>query len=1052
MGSNAPWDNDGVSDDLESQVTASSSGSSVSRKSSKRWHRETGAGHRRVPVEMNVSDAVVKQIRQDYGFDPILAPSQEFHSHPHLAIQRNRLEIRALKEIAHLHGDPMIWDVGSGARRHAKHRIHCLCPYMQPGDAARHTLATKNGNSVCTHRLQECDCGTADVLLFVHSAYYFSLEELVKQIDKSKLGEAYVVGHLFQEAYGALSYEEGSYRFDLTSRDDWVITKVRGNAHEYRHPPLLWDGRIPTTTDGKTLHVEQIVQMGDTYLWRVRVVQQTQIQEPPVMWQHALVDYKHMGPIYVPGNDSVTKQSLAANGQVEVQIDQLVGRYGWLWTYTTNGRVYIPRGLVEEVASKVVRQKRDPALMMDVVYKFKAALASSRLPAGARLDAITIGSALAFNLNVKNEIDTSHTIVSRYSEDWKLHTYLHTLSPIRATAWWMILVWAFLTALWAGGWFTFDAEVQLPYHLSLAIALLLTLPVFCLFCCSVGSFCTARYHSRRTADNWSRTLYTEAHTSHIVGDVISPTITRFPAYPNLREPLLPPGCGDIVIGPDPRPPRHPGRLATPLTLDGIGVSEVVPTIPRTDQEAEITAITLRMLTPPTEVKQNAYDKFIALGGKAAKMLLAIRVTGYDTMHDEWMNQSKFPKHVREKFLRAWQKCNLGNSIPNRGMFNAFVKLEKMKAVAMDLIEGLKTRLINGPPDAVKVAVGPWTAQLYYKLLSAWDGIKCPILYASGKTPDEIGSVIDRFVGECGGWSDVIGIWDDCSMYDSTLENELLKVRDIVYPAVGFPKETMAWLHSVSPKGATPHGVSYDLGEKIVRVWTEQPMLVPMMKLRSGEMDTNLIGTMINALAHESGLPPHVKYLMLVCGDDNLILMRKTDFTHEIANNLRQHLEDLGLKPTQGISDRRCDWEFCSKLLWSGIDRKTNRECTVLGPKPARWLHRVGWMVNGPLEPNFREVVLSSYQDVHHIPLLREYVTKGMEVSMHQKRSGRIWSEMKHVSRMFDCAAINFTMLAERYNITTAHYEQFCARINQVVAPRTVISLPWLDVAAKRDEE
>jgi hypothetical protein len=1047
---NALWDNDRVSD-IESQYS-SLSDSTVSRKSSKRWNRETGSGHRRIPVGMNFSDEVVKQVRKDYGIDPLIAPSQEYHDHPHLALQRNLLEVRAMKEIKHTRGDVLIWDVGSGARRHAKHRIHCLCPYLQPGDDLRLNLASRNGNTVCAHRLQDCTCGVPDVLLFVHSAYYFGVNEMISQIKRSTFKEAYVVGHLFKDAFGSFAYGEGDYYFDLSSKEDWVVTKVKGNAHTYQHPPLPWDGYMGANDEGETLGVEQVARMGDTYLWRVVVT--PHVPPPSTLdWRSAVVDVDHMGPIHVPGYDAITKQCLAANDRVEVQVDHLIGRYGYLFTYTRNGRIYIPRGVIEDVATELVRKVRDPALMADVVYKMKAAVKKSRLPAGARLDAVTIGSALAFNINVQNEVDTGHTIASRYSYLWRLHERVHSLVPVKATSLMCLGLYLFLLICWSTLVGVFDVEVAWSGKVKAIVSAALIAPPFVILLLVFGSFCLGRYHARRTMDNWSRTLFTESLTSHIVDDAARPLLFNFPANPHLRPPVVPPACGTIEIGPDPRPPKHPGRLRLPLTLDGVGVAEAVPSAPRTDQESEVTAITLRMLTAPTVVVPTAYDKFISMEGDGARSLMNIRCTGYDQMYDEWINQAKFPKAVREKFHRAWDKCNRGESVPPVGMFNAFVKFEKMKAMTMEAMEGLKTRLINGPPDAVKVAVGPWTAQLYNRLVHVWDGVQSKICYASGKTPDHIGRVIDQFVESCGGFQNVIGVWDDCTAYDSTLENELLALRDVVYPRVGFPAQTMAWLHSVSPKGVTPHGVKYDLGKKMIRVpWSGEQVEVPMEKLRSGEMDTNLIGTIVNAIAHESGLPADDKWLMLVCGDDNLLLYYRAHFKKSIADDLLEHLRDLGLQPTQGISEDRADWEFCSKLLWEGWDPQLRRVQTVLGPKPARWLHRVGWALNGPNEPNFREVMLSSYQDVNHIPLLGAYVYRGLQVSSTMRRTGRVWSEMKHVSKKFDCTEHNYSMLEKRYGVTREHVEEFHIKVSQIMEPRTVISLPWIISAVKRDEE
>jgi len=1044
-------DNDDLSD-IESQSHVSSSSSSAASRKSNTTSDCTSPGLRKIPVGMNFSDEVATQMTKEYGLIPIRASSLEYHLHPHLAVQRNMCEIRALSEIRKMHGrEIQVVDVGSGARRHAKSKIHCLCPYLQPGDAERLNSAIRNGNTVCKHTLQTCQCVTPGVLLFVHSAYYFSVEELVKHIRSSVAQEAYVVGHLFEEAYGAFAHGEGGYRFDLSSVDDWVITKVVGNHHEYRHPPLPWDGKEARHGDA-VLDVEIITKMGDTYLWRVRVADRPATSDPPVDWRAAVVDHTHMGVIHIPGFDAITRQALSANDRVEVQVDHVYGRYGDLWTHTSNGRVYMPRGAIEEIAGDIARKVRDPALMADVVYKMKAVMKKSRLPAGARLDAITIGSALAFNINVHNEVDTQATIVNRYSNLWKLHALLHNMTPVKATTWITLVIYLIVFVLWFVLVLVFDFQMPVDDDGRAAIACLLLVPPAVLWIVLVVRYCVARHQARRTADNWSRTLYTEAVTSHITGSTAQPLLTRFPAYPGLRAPCIPPGCGSVEVGEDPRPPKHPGRVKTPLTLDGIGIAETVPAVPRVDQDAEMTAITLRMLTAQTNVNPDAFARYRDMQGEAARLLMDIRLTGSATMHTDWINQAKFPLNVRQKFLKAWGKADQGESIPKKGVFNAFVKFEKMKSVGMTDIEGLKTRLINGPPDAVKVAVGPWTARLYSALIDVWDGIKCHVCYASGKTPDEIGRVCDRYAQSVGGWENVVAVWDDCTAYDSTLENELLSTRDTVYPAVGFPRQTMAWMHSVSPVGVTPHGLKYDLGKKTLMDINGKPYDVDMVKLRSGELDTGLIGTIVNALAHESGLPADMSYLMLVCGDDNLVLTRKDTFDEKVAHNLKSHLEALGLKPTQGISERRCDWEFCSKLFWEGRDPKTGVVQTVLGPKPARWLHRIGWTLNGPTEPNFREVMVSASQDVSHIPLLHEYVTKGLELSRNQRSRGRTWSEMKHVSKSYECVQANMSMLYDRYGIGEEQVIEFRTTLRDIIAPGTVISVPWIEAAAKRDEE
>lgn len=1044
--SNGPFDNDDASIDLESQTDAGSDLSSASRK---RVTKPGYPGPRRVPIHMNVPERTYNQFIQAYGVEPILARSQMFHLHPHLAYQRNSLELHALKVIGRT---KRIWDVGSGARRHAHYRIHCLCPYLQPGDDVRLNQAITNGNSVCKHKLQECTCEVPDVLLFVHSSYYIQYSDLKKSILASHDKVAYVVGHELPDAYGSLAYGEAEYKLALVQGRLMVDMKVKGNQHAYTHPLLPWRDGHDRDHDSM-LAVTVVTRLGDTALWRVTVVPRVDNQAVDT-WNRAIVEQSETGVVHVPAWDNLTKQSAAAIGLQLYNVDSLYGYGSWLFSQTTSGCIYMPRGMIETIAFELRNKPRDPASFADAKFMVDKAMRGIPMPAGEKLTAATVATALAFNVNVQNEVDLAHTATKRYSRLWKIHSTLMSLSPIKTiNVWWVVVVGvlAFVLGVLAViVWVLGSEESQRNQWLWEAFPLLGFVVSFSMF---IVCFCCLKYakwQSRKTGENWSRTLFHEETVSNITGGLTYVPRMAFPVHSALREPLVP-TSGSYVQEHDPRPPKHPGKPRLGLHLEGVATSLAVPTAPRTDAEAEISAITHRMLLPPTVVQPDALKKFMDIGSRlSGKLLMNIRVTGSDTMYDEWINQSKFTLAVREKFRKAYETLVKGAVLPKIGMYHCFVKFEKMKNLTPEKVwEGLKARLINGPPDAVKVAVGPWTARLYAALLKEWDGRKCSVLYASGRTPDEIGKICDEFANIHGGWDNIVAIWDDCATYDATLENELLAKRRQVYPAVGFSEMTMAWLESTVSAGATTHGVKWELGEKIV---DREEGPVKAKKLYSGEMDTNLIGTIVNAEAHESGLPDDLPHLTLVCGDDSIIFAPKSRVDQQVCADLLQHLIYLGLKPTQGVSDRRCDWEFCSKLFWLAKDRQTGRIQTVLGPKPARWLTRLGWTTNTPNGMNFPQAIFSSMNDVAHVPLLNEYTMKCWKLTAHMKRRGAEWTEMKHVSKRYDGVPENYAILEARYGICEPHLAEFTANLDAIVRLPVVIDLPWIVRASERDEE
>jgi hypothetical protein len=1030
-------DNTSANDyDVESQ-SSTSVGASDSRKGSK------DDGLRPYPVQMNMSKNKVDEFKRLYGINPILRPSEVYHQHPHLAYQRDRLELEALKEIGR---EAKVYDVGSGARRHAHYNIHCLCPYLQPGDATRLNKAIKNGNSVCTHKLEEwCNCSSEpDTFLFVHSAYYISGSDLLKAIKQSTFKEIYVVGHLFDEAFGSMAHDEADYRMDLRSQRPEIVMRVRGNVHEYRHAPLMWDGDEPHVGDVR-LHVETLRKIGCTYLWKVR---EGGPYFPPTVrmdWRSAVVDHTQMGPIHVPGWDAVTRQALTANDILNVECDRVYGKGSWLMGETTQGRIYVPKGVIARCAREHPTRPRDPGLLLDMNHWMKKAFNSARLPEEEKLMSQTFAAAIAFNLNVRNEIDVNHTSESRFSSVWKIHAATVALTPLKVCRLSTIVFWTVFATLVSFVYLFWGPVEPLPVGLSLVGMTLFVSTIFFL------TFCFKKWQSRRTTDNWSSVLYHEQEVSSVTGGISSVLSRfRFPAFKGLREPLLPPDGQQLIVGEDPKPPKHPGQVKEVITLQGVGFSTAVPTAPRTDQESEITAITHRILVPVTNVDRHALDKFYDIESTPeGRKLLDIQITGSHDMYTNWINQDKFTAAQKMKFMKEYDDKVKGDQAPKRGtLFNVFAKFEKMKVLTREGLEGLKTRLINGPPDAVKVAVGPWTARLYAAVRKVWNGRDSRILYASGMTPDEIGKVCDEFAEANGGWDNMVGIWDDCTAYDSTLENELLEIRSKLYPKVGFPESVMQWMASTASAGMSKHGCVFKLGKKTI--WTGDE--VELRRLFSGEMDTNLIGTIINGLAHLSGLPKVLCFLMLVCGDDNFILMPRSEDIPEIATALKEHLEALGLKPTQGISPNRGDWEFCSRLFWPAKDRQTGKIVTVLGPKPGRWLHRIGWSLASPHQNNFRQAMLSSMNDVAHIPILNAYVAMGVKLSHGMKARGKEYSELKHVTKCYDPVPEALKMLDERYGLTALHVQTICDSFKLCKKLPIVIESTWIESAAKRDEE
>lgn len=999
----------------------------------------SGPKYPRKPVGFNMTSQQIIDFEKVYGITPITRPSEPPHPHPHLAYQRNTLERAAFKYALAL-DTGKVADVGSAAKRvrDINPRIHCLVPQLQPGDANRLMEGKRAKATLCVHRLQECTCGPFDALVFIHSGYYFTdYTEWKCELAKTKYKTAYVVGHKFDDAYGTTLKEEGHFGTHLFNGVPQIQMKVHGNAHAYIHPPLFWDQPKPILGDSdSSIDIELLTSLGDTHLWRLTLTTISWNAYTPVYgFGNQIVDPRHQGPTQTPGHDLFGSTGASANDALQFKFDVVCGWRQFIWTESREGFVIMPRGVLASVAKKFNQKLRNPASWADVNHYMVKAIDKARLPPDMQLAAATIGAAIAFNMNLHNEINVSQTQATRYGDWWKIHAQLVALTPIKVFNWFLwsfVLVCCLVVAILVLAYVPWDHHV-----VGLSLILIWALVCLVFMCC----YCSARNIQAETIDYWSTNLYHERRASNIFGRAILAVRKRFTANPSLVQPLLPPVQGELAQLEEGNL-RHPATVPEPLLIGGPVFSTSMPAVHQQGREADLVMITRRVMTENTDVDPAALALLRSNTARESRVLDEIRIRDDEAAFDSWVSQKKFPAYVQEKFRKLrelWKESD-----PIGFILRLFTKLEKDKMHTIDASAEHKPRGIAAPPDEVKALTGPAIAQIYSAVRKKWNGRKCRIVYASGYTPDELGAILDDFAERHGGYDNLRAVSDDMAIYDSTLQNELLKERER-YKKMGMKERTFAWLNAARSRGISKYGIHFNMGEKEV-----DGQRVPRRNLWSGEMDTNLIGSIINGLAHIYGYPLDLDFLMFVCGDDNTTFGTKDELTHELIDRCVAYLKALGLKPTPIVSDRRCDWEFCSKLFWYATDPKTGACVTVLGPKPGRLLTRVGWSTTTPNALNFRGAMLGLIADVHHIPLLSQYVQKGLDLSSKQQARGREHSELKHVTRAYDPHPLNARLLMERYGIQGEHCLEFMRTLQAADRLEVVLNFPWVTEMARVD--
>lgn len=995
-------------------------------------------GLRSYPIGFNIPKRTVAEFMEEYSVKPLLRTSLPFHEHPHLAFCRNFLEQKALKLVDK---GQLIGDVGSAGRilRNSKYNVHCLCPYLQPGDDRRLNTANKTGNTVCRHTLQSCTCGPFDLLLFTHSAYYFNWVDFKEALKATRTKSALVIGHLFPEAFGCFRFKEGVYQVKVVDQKLIYETKVIGNDHVYSHPPLLWDHGGQPGDDEYALDVDRISKMGETYLWRVTLVAPRAKLVHTLDYSEQVVDPTYSGPIRIPGWDQTAKQSMAAINLQLVDYDSVEAYGPIIMTATIRGEIMVPKAAIEMASLKIMFRERNAATFQDVAHHVRTSFANSRMPAGDIIKAATMAVGLAFCRNMQNESDVLHTVTSRFGLRAKLHAQLLTMKGVFAIRWWMFLLWfLFVITLII----ILSTTTPLPWGWVLlygSIAgLICVLPFLVCYGCLV-------YSRKRAGEGWLHNFASTGSTSSVgVAGGVFDKPAWLPSMGQLREPLLPTAGAQLLVGTDRAERRHPGAPSEAIGLAGIAIAQAAPAVPTRGQASEITAITHRVLIPPTVVDDNVVEfAFDPVRSAVMRQLSNIRISEDNDDFEKWVNDPKWTGSEREKFIRLRREWV--DRPPRTYNYKAFLKMEKLKHHDRDGAPIIKPRMICGPPDEVKVMVGPTSAKFAKALREAWDGKKCRVVYVNGYTPDGLGHLLDDWVADNGGWSEMLGLADDGVVYDAHCQNELLNKTRSVKAKAGYSDRTMGWILG-GRAAVTKHGIKFVRGQKKVN-----GMLERIIAINSGEMDTNIDGSLINGILHDAAVPQDVPCLILVCGDDNFILVNAKYWNIELTNNVKTFLESAGLEVTQLVSPHRHDWEFCSKLFWWGVDRDGNSH-TVLGPKPGRWLHRIAWNVSVGGTLNFRGAMISASQDVAHVPLLNVYVMKSLQLTTGMKRSGRQFDFWKHVQMTYRPDPRNIEILRNRYGLSNEHVLEFEERVHRVTKVPAVIDFPWIEAMADKDEE
>lgn len=153
---------------------------------------------------------------------------------------------------------------------------------------------------------------------------------------------------------------------------------------------------------------------------------------------------------------------------------------------------------------------------------------------------------------------------------------------------------------------------------------------------------------------------------------------------------------------------------------------------------------------------------------------------------------------------------------------------------------------------------------------------------------------------------------------------------------------------------------------------------------SGDPNTSVGNSLLNAMALLWALwvcMVSVQSIrIIVLGDDSVTAIKEKPDDPEFSDKIIHALQRLGFKVKLKVHEDPDLVEFCSGRFWCTTEGR------VWGPKPGRWLSKIGFSVGSEEKPLtwFKGVLLGVKQNTAHVPVLGATVKHLLTMLTHVK--------------------------------------------------------------------
>jgi hypothetical protein len=879
--------------------------------------------------------------------------------------------------------------------------------------------------------------------MMVHSGYYFSRQDILSLLVRKNLSVISVVSHQFGDATAELYEGEAVYR---RNRDQTITMTARGNGFSYHHPNHDWYnlGYFQGEVDG----VQQAMSFGvrwsgvHTQVWLFQPARcSLHAEPPPLTFKSSLGDAGSYGPVPPP-------EQAVEYFDVHDTVVYSLGKFLAVFQGAEHA-ICVEKRLVQFAASTVVGNARDQMNFQTIVSRTKSQAEKWQIR-DAR--AVFTAAVFGFTVNASFEHGVMQEVIKPNLGLFGAHT-----NALQFKFNWLIKPHNLAVASAVGG--LLGVTMLRMGHTRMVPTIFPKAAFGCAIALGLTSLLQTwwqkvdlREQVRRGFNAFS--THFESFTTPVLKAVSFPSLS-VARYTSQRELLESREEATMAV---PTFPALPRRSIVPRThLYGVGATTSIPVVPDSNLENEIVAVANRgvqKVPPMSKVTWALFEKWV--------------LKWFDELYPGWADfepnvsfsewNDRFPAGRRKENLRAREYLlKFPKSIKSLNLKRkSFVKVEKIFGKSgVGKFEEFDPRLIQGATSEVNVTVGPEIYALSKWLAKSWD-VRNQICYSSGLTAQAIGKWFHDSLNvshpSADSTTDTDALFileDDASRWDSTLREEAMKF-EVKIKRMFLSRSVCDIIEAQCiTEGWTKFGVHYTVrGTR-----------------KSGDNNTSEGNSELDGLFHLYSFacceavhtnrhvlnvgPRDVKSHMIVLGDDNLSFVPRS-----VMENLalvEQTLRELGINPKLKLRLNPNEAEFCSSRFWPcTVGGESTR---VLGPKIGRMLGRLGWATQKQEKPAewLRGVMLGVIEDVNFIPFLREVVHLSLHLTKNVK-SKRITDDHRvHCTVAAVSNPETWRMLADVYDVSDIHYQEWIALLGNITSLPTAVSGPLVQKFTEADE-